>query len=59
VLSGYAPEYDVAGITDPFLQVKLLKLLQILGKGDREASEAMSDLLAQVRISFLISLFQY
>ena len=48
VLSGYAPEHDVSGITDPFLQVKIIKLLRYLGKGDSEASDAMNDILAQV-----------
>eukprot|EP01120_Amphizonella_sp_Union-15-10_P006524 TRINITY_DN2106_c0_g9_i1.p1 TRINITY_DN2106_c0_g9~~TRINITY_DN2106_c0_g9_i1.p1 ORF type:complete len:516 (+),score=92.81 TRINITY_DN2106_c0_g9_i1:159-1706(+) len=46
--SGFAPEYDVAGITDPFLQVKLLRLLGILGASDPTTSDQMNDILAQV-----------
>ena len=45
---GYAPDHDVAGITDPFLQVKLLYMLSFLGRENTEASDAMNDLLAQV-----------
>ncbi|KAI8329608.1 adaptin N terminal region-domain-containing protein [Choanephora cucurbitarum] len=46
--AGFSPEHDVTGVTDPFLQVKILRLLRILAKDDREASEAMNDILAQV-----------
>ena len=46
--SGYAPEHDVTGITDPFLQVKLLRLLRVLGRGDAQTSEQINDILAQV-----------
>ncbi|KAG7007503.1 hypothetical protein G7Y79_00009g026120 [Physcia stellaris] len=46
--SGYAPEHDVTGITDPFLQVKLLRLLRVLGRGDARTSEQINDILAQV-----------
>lgn len=46
--SGYAPEHDVSGITDPFLQVKILQLLRVLGRGDAQTSEQINDILAQV-----------
>ncbi|CEP10509.1 hypothetical protein [Parasitella parasitica] len=46
--AGFSPEHDVTGVTDPFLQVKILRLLRILAKNDRDASEAMNDILAQV-----------
>ncbi|KAJ9142762.1 AP-1 complex subunit gamma [Pleurostoma richardsiae] len=46
--SGYAPEHDVTGITDPFLQVKILHLLRVLARGDAQVSEQINDILAQV-----------
>ncbi|KAF2875499.1 AP-1 complex subunit gamma-1 [Massariosphaeria phaeospora] len=46
--SGYAPEHDVTGITDPFLQVKILQLLRVLARGDAGISEQINDILAQV-----------
>ncbi|KAK9052101.1 hypothetical protein SSX86_028729 [Deinandra increscens subsp. villosa] len=48
VNSPYAPEYDISGIADPFLHIRLLRLLRVLGHGDADASDSMSDILAQV-----------
>ncbi|EOD12161.1 gamma-adaptin [Emiliania huxleyi CCMP1516] len=48
VLSGYAPEHDVHGIVDPFLQVEILTMLRVLGRGHSETSDQMNDILAQV-----------
>ncbi|KAF2114474.1 AP-1 complex subunit gamma-1 [Lophiotrema nucula] len=46
--SGYAPEHDVTGITDPFVQVKILRLFRVLARGDSQVSEQINDILAQV-----------
>lgn len=46
LMSGYAPEYEVSGVKDPFLQVKILELLGRVGVKNRETSEEMSDILA-------------
>ncbi|KAI2602415.1 Adaptor protein complex AP-1 gamma subunit [Hypoxylon sp. NC1633] len=46
--SGFAPEHDVTGITDPFLQVKILRLLRVLVRGDADGTEQINDILAQV-----------
>ncbi|XP_040825260.1 AP-1 complex subunit gamma-like 2 [Ochotona curzoniae] len=48
VTTGYSAEHSVAGISDPFLQVQILRLLRILGRNHEESSETMNDLLAQV-----------
>jgi AP-1 complex subunit gamma-1 len=50
LLGGYVNEYDVVGITDPFLQTKIIHLLRLLGTGNAECSELMNDILAQVTI---------
>ncbi|KAI8384653.1 adaptin N terminal region-domain-containing protein [Radiomyces spectabilis] len=48
VTAGYSPEHDVTGVTDPFLQVKILRLLRILAKNEPEVDDALNDILAQV-----------
>ena len=48
---GYSNETDLAGSSDPFLQVQILTLLRLLGTGNSKASEDMNDVLAQVASS--------
>jgi len=48
IMSGFSAEHDVSGVADPFLQVRLLRLLRILGANDGNCSELMNDILAQV-----------
>ncbi|XP_052868550.1 AP-1 complex subunit gamma-1 [Anopheles cruzii] len=48
IVTGYSPEHLVSGVSDPFLQVKILRLLRVLGHGDPAQSEIMNDVLAQV-----------
>lgn len=48
LMSGYAPEYEIGGVKDPFLQVKILELLGRIGQNNSEASDEMSDVLAQI-----------
>lgn len=46
--STFSPEFDVSGIMNPFLQVKILTLLRKLGKGNAAVSEQMNDVLMSV-----------
>lgn len=48
VRSGFQPDYDVSGCTDPFLQVSFIRLLRLLGEGSKQLSDLMTDVLAQV-----------
>jgi len=52
--SPYSPEYDISGVIDPFLHIRLLKFLRVLGQGDVYASECMNDILAQVSCFVLL-----
>lgn len=54
-MSGYSPEHDVSGVSDPFLQIAILRLLRIMGRNDEATSEIMNDILAQVRFADLMN----
>lgn len=46
--TNYAPNYDVNGITDPFLQARILEVLAYFGKAYEEENEEMSNLLGSL-----------
>lgn len=48
VLSSKMSDNDVNGVSDPFLQVRLLQFMRLVGVGDRSSAESMNDVLAQV-----------
>ncbi|CCJ30850.1 unnamed protein product [Pneumocystis jirovecii] len=48
ISSGFSIEHDVSGIADPFLQIKFLRLLRVLGHGDTGITEQISDVLTQI-----------
>lgn len=45
---GFMPDYDVAGVNDPFLQVKLLQTLRLLVVDQTQYMDDLNDLLTQV-----------
>ncbi len=48
ISGGFAAEYDVGGVSDPYLQVKILHLLRLLSEGEPSVGDSISDILAQV-----------
>ena len=48
ISGGFAAEYDVSGVSDPYLQVKILQLLRILSQDNDDIGDSISDILAQV-----------
>ena len=46
--SSYDPDHDIGGVTDPFLQVHLLKLLRLISTGDKKLSDEVDSTLAQI-----------
>jgi len=46
--SSYDPDHDIGGVTDPFLQVYLLKLLRLISQGDKKLSDDVDSTLAQI-----------
>ncbi|KAI1717091.1 AP-1 complex subunit gamma-1 [Ditylenchus destructor] len=43
-----SPRYAMSGVSDPFLQIKILRLLRILGSDDADVSYKMKDILLQL-----------
>ena len=45
----YSPEFDVNGITDPFLQAKLLEIMKFTAQGNKNLSDELGDLFVSVQ----------
>ena len=45
----YSPEFDVNGITDPFLQAKILEIMQYTAKDNKELIDELADLFVSVQ----------
>lgn len=54
VLQGLVTQFDkdfeIGGVVDPFLQMKILKFFRFIAKGDANISEEVSNVLATVFI---------
>ena len=48
ISTSYAPEYDVNGITDPFLQVRILEILGFFGRASKGENGELEDLLNSI-----------
>ncbi|KAJ2683030.1 clathrin associated protein complex large subunit [Coemansia spiralis] len=46
--SGSSPEHDVGGISNPFLQVAILRLLRVIARGSQQAADELNDVLTLV-----------
>ena len=48
ISTSYAPEYDVNGITDPFLQVRILEILGFFGRASKSENGELEELLNSI-----------
>ncbi|KAJ2819493.1 clathrin associated protein complex large subunit, partial [Coemansia furcata] len=46
--TGSSPEHDVGGISNPFLQVAILRLLRVVARGSQQAADELNDVLTLV-----------
>ncbi|PVV01590.1 hypothetical protein BB560_003986, partial [Smittium megazygosporum] len=48
LISSASSDHDVSGISDPFLQVRFLRLLRVLGTGSTMVADEINDILTQI-----------
>ena len=48
IMGSSAPDCEVGGVKDPFLQVKILELFGYIGHKNEESADEMSDMLAHI-----------